>query len=81
MLAYDFPLLGVFWSLLEFAVLVLWIFIVIRVFIDNFERRDHHGVAKALWTLFIVFVPVIGVLAYIITRPADPDLVAAARQP
>jgi hypothetical protein len=47
------------------------------VFIDNFRRKDHHGVAKALWFLFIVFVPVIGVLAYLITRPADPYLVVA----
>jgi len=76
MLAYDFPLLGVFWSLLEFAVLVIWIIIVIRVFIDNFERRDHGGFAKAMWTLFIVFVPVIGVIAYIITRPREVEVVA-----
>ncbi len=75
MLAYDFPLLGVFWSLLEFAVLVIWIIIVIRVFIDNFERRDHGGFAKAMWTLFIVFVPVIGVIAYIITRPREVEVV------
>jgi hypothetical protein len=74
MLAYNFPLLEVFWSLLAFGLVILWIIIVIRVFIDNFERRDHHGLAKALWFLFIVFVPVIGVVAYIIARPADPDL-------
>ena len=72
MLAYDYPLLGVFWSLFMFALFVLWIFIVIWAFIDNFRRTDHHGVAKALWFLFIVFVPIIGVLAYLITRPADP---------
>lgn len=75
MFAYDYPLLGVFWSLLMFALLVLWIFIVIYVFIDNFRRRDHSGVAKALWFLFIVFVPVIGVLAYLITRPAELEVV------
>jgi Phospholipase_D-nuclease N-terminal len=75
MLAYDYPLLGVFWSLLMFAFFVLWIFIVISVFIDNFRRTDHHGVAKALWFLFIVFVPIIGVVAYLIARPADPVVV------
>jgi len=79
MLAYDFPLLGVLLSLLGFALLVVWIIIVIRVFIDNFERRDHSGFAKAMWTLFIVFVPVIGVLAYIITRPPEPDFGTAGR--
>ena len=74
-LAYDYPLLGVFWSLFMFAMFVLWIFIVVFVFIDNFRRTDHHGVAKGLWFLFIVFVPVIGVLAYLITRPAEPVVV------
>lgn len=74
LIAYSFPLLSVFWSLLMFALLILWIFIVIWCFIDNFRRRDHHGVAKALWFLFIVFVPVIGVLAYIITRPSTEDV-------
>ncbi|HEY2331983.1 MAG TPA: PLDc N-terminal domain-containing protein, partial [Acidimicrobiales bacterium] len=58
MLAYDFPLIGVFWSLLMFSLFVLWIVIVIYCFVDNFRRRDHHGIAKALWFLFIVFVPV-----------------------
>ncbi len=76
MLAYDYPLLGLFWTLLEIAVLVIWIIIVIRVFIDNFERRDHGGFAKAMWTLFIIFVPIIGVLAYIITRPREIEIVA-----
>jgi hypothetical protein len=78
MLAYDYPLLGVFWSIVMFSLFLLWIFIVIWVFIDNFRRRDHHGVAKALWFLFIVFVPVIGVLAYLIARPADPYAVVVA---
>jgi Phospholipase_D-nuclease N-terminal len=77
MLGYDYPLLGVFWSLFIFSILVLWIFTVIWVFIDNFRRHDHHGVAKALWALFIIFLPFIGVLAYIIARPAQLDIVAA----
>ena len=65
------PCSACFWSLLLFSLFVLWIFIVIWCFIDNFRRRDHHGVAKALWFLFIVFVPIIGVLAYLIARPAE----------
>jgi hypothetical protein len=74
-LAYDFPLLGVFWSLLMFSLFVLWIFIVIWCFIDNFRRKDHHGLAKALWFLFIVFVPIIGVFSYLVTRPVAVDVV------
>ena len=74
-LAYTYPLLSIIWTLLVFAGLVLWIFIVIWAFIDNFRRRDHGGVAKALWFVFIVFVPVIGVIAYLIARPPAADLV------
>ena len=77
LLAYSYPLLSVIWTLLVFAGLVLWIFIVIWCFIDNFRRRDHGGVAKALWFLFIVFVPVIGVIAYLITKPSAADVVVA----
>jgi hypothetical protein len=72
-LAYDYPLLGVFWSLFLFSMFVLWIFIVVWCFVDNFRRRDHHGFAKAMWFLFLVFVPVLGVFAYVVTRPAEPD--------
>ena len=77
MLAYSYPLLSVFWTLLMFAGFVLWIFIVIWTFIDNFRRRDHGGLAKAMWFLFIVFVPVIGVVAYLISRPREIDVVVA----
>jgi Phospholipase_D-nuclease N-terminal len=75
MFAYDYPLLSVFWSIFLFAVFLLWIFVVVWVFIDNFRRSDHSGWAKALWFLFIVFVPIIGVFSYILTRPADPYVV------
>jgi 4-amino-4-deoxy-L-arabinose transferase-like glycosyltransferase len=80
-LAYDYPLLGVFWSLLMFALFVLWIVIVIWCFIDNFRRRDHHGLAKALWFLFIVFVPVIGVFSYLVTRPAMVEVETVTEWP
>jgi hypothetical protein len=64
--------------MLIFASLVLWIFIVIWVFIDDFRRRDHGGIAQALWFVFIIFVPVIGVIAYLIARPSTADLVEVA---
>jgi len=72
MLAYDYPLLSVFWSILLFCLLVLWIFIVIWAFVDDFRRTDHGGWAKALWFLFIVFMPFLGVFVYLLARPADP---------
>ena len=77
MFAYDYPLLSVFWTIFLFAVLVLWIVIVIWVFVDNFRRTDHSGWAKALWFLFIVFVPVIGVFTYLVARPRNPYVVVA----
>lgn len=76
MLAYDYPLLGVFWTLVLFSLFVLWIFTVLWAFVDNFRRRDHGGWAKALWFLFILFLPVLGVFVYLLARPvADVDVV------
>ena len=74
MLAYDYPLLGVFWTLLLASLFILWIFIVIWAFIDNFRRKDHSGFAKALWFLFILFLPVLGVFVYLVARPATADV-------
>ena len=73
MLAYVYPILGVFWSMLIFFGFFLWIFIVIWVFIDNFRRSDHSGWAKAGWLILIIFVPLIGVCAYLIARPPQAE--------
>jgi hypothetical protein len=72
MLAYDYPLLGVFWTMFMVAAWAMWVFAVIWVFIDNFRRTDHSGWAKAIWALAVIFVPIIGVFSYVVTRPADP---------
>jgi hypothetical protein len=77
-LAYDYPILGVFWTLLLASLFFLWIFTVLWAFVDNFRRRDHGGMAKALWFVFIIFLPFFGVLFYLITRPADVDYVRYA---
>jgi len=50
--------------------------LIILVLADNFRRQDHSGWAKAAWTLFVIFVPLIGVLVYMIARPKD-DLMEA----
>jgi hypothetical protein len=62
----------VVWWITIFFIWVAWIFVVIRVFIDNFERHDHGGGAKAMWTILIIFLPVIGVISYLIARPSEP---------
>ena len=69
MLAYDYPLLGIFWSLMLLFMFVMVGFVVIYTFIDNFRRPDHSGLAKAGWALFIIVLPLLGALAYILARP------------
>ena len=66
--SYSLSLLGVFWTLLEFFLWVIWIWILIMVFIDIFRSHDLSGWAKALWFLFVLFIPLIGVLVYLIAR-------------
>ena len=73
MLAYDYPLLGIFWSITIFALWFMVIFAVIWAFIDNFRRRDHSGWAKAGWTVVILFLPLLGTLIYLVARPPEPE--------
>lgn len=80
----DYPLLNLLWTMIMFMFLVLWFSVVISVFLDNFRRNDHGGVAKAMWTFLIIFVPAIGVLAYMIARPRmteqDQQLIMQAKE-
>ena len=71
MLAYDYPLLGVFWTLVLFSLFFLVVFTVLWAFVDNLRRRDHGGWAKAGWAILILFLPLFGVFVYLIARPAD----------
>ena len=64
----SYPLLNVFWTMFEFFLWVIWIWILIMVFIDIFRSQDLSGWAKALWFLFVLFIPLIGVLVYLIAR-------------
>ncbi len=68
MLAYDYPLLNIFWTMLEFFVFFLWIWLLIVVFMDIFRSQDIGGLAKALWVVFVIILPFIGVLIYLIAR-------------
>ena len=73
-LADSYPFLNILWSMFIFFLLVIWVAFVIYILIDNFWRHDHSGWAKALWALFILVVPLIGMLVYLIARPSDPAL-------
>jgi len=64
--SYNYPLLSIFWTILEIFLLVIWFWILIKVFIDIFRNPDMGGFAKALWFLFVLFIPLIGVLVYLI---------------
>ena len=69
--SYSYPLLGAFWTILEIFLWVLWISVLIYVFIDIFRSHDLSGWARALWFLFVLFIPLIGVLVYLIARGGE----------
>ena len=64
----SYPVLGVFWTMLEFFAFVIFIFLVFTLATDIFRSDDLSGWAKAAWLIFIVFIPVIGIFAYLIAR-------------
>ena len=66
--SYSYPLLGAFWTIFEIFLWIIWIWILIYVFIDIFRSRDLSGWGKALWFIFVLFIPLIGVLVYLIVR-------------
>jgi hypothetical protein len=68
MLAYSYPLLGAFLTILYFCLFFIWIWLLVVVFIDIFRSHDMGGFAKALWVLFVIFLPWLGVLVYLIAR-------------
>ena len=64
----SYPLLNIFWTMFEFFLWVIWIWLLILVFVDIFRSHDLSGWAKALWVLFVLVIPLIGVLVYLIAR-------------
>jgi Short C-terminal domain/Phospholipase_D-nuclease N-terminal len=64
----NYPLLNIFWTIFEVFLWVVWFWILITVFIDIFRSHDLSGVSKALWFVFVLFIPLIGVLVYLIVR-------------
>ena len=67
-IAADYPFMDVLWSRIIFFFWVIWIWIVITVLIDVFRRHDIGGFAKALWVIFVVILPWLGVLIYLIVE-------------
>ena len=75
----SYPLLNVFWTIFIFSLWVIWIWTLIMVFIDIFRSHDLSGGAKALWFLLVLFIPLIGVLVYLIVRGGSMQERAAGR--
>jgi ABC-type multidrug transport system fused ATPase/permease subunit len=66
--SYSYPVLGAFWTIFMIFLWVIWFWILITIFIDLFRSHDLSGWAKALWFIFILILPLIGVLVYLIAR-------------
>ena len=66
--SYSYPLLGAFWTIFEIFLWIIWFWILITVFIDIFRSPDLSGWGEALALLFVLIIPLIGVLVYLIVR-------------
>ncbi len=66
--ASSYPFLDILWTTLIFFAWVIFIWIAITVLIDVFRRRDISGWGKAAWVIFVVILPWIGVLVYLIAN-------------
>jgi putative oligomerization/nucleic acid binding protein/phospholipase D-like protein len=64
----DYPLANIIWTMLVFFGFVIWIWTLFMVFADLFSRHDIGGWAKAGWTLFVIVLPLLGVLVYLIAE-------------
>ena len=67
-IAADYPFLDVLWTMILFFAWIAWIWIAITCFIDIFRRHDIGGGHKALWVVFIIVIPFLGVLVYLIAQ-------------
>jgi hypothetical protein len=66
--SYQYPILDIFWTMLYFFLFFIWIWLLITVFGDIFRSHDMGGWSKALWSIFIIVIPFLGVFVYLIAR-------------
>ena len=69
-IASSYPFLSILWTIIIIVAFVIWIWMVIMVLIDIFSRPDLSGWAKAGWVTFVIVLPFIGVLCYLIAFSA-----------
>jgi Short C-terminal domain/Phospholipase_D-nuclease N-terminal len=77
---YQYPILDFFFTMLEFFLFIIWIWLLITVFSDIFRSRDLGGWAKALWSIFVIVIPFLGVFVYLIARGGKMHEQAAQQQ-
>lgn len=68
MIAYTYPLLNIMWTMFVFFALFAWIWVLISIFTDIFRSPDLSGVAKALWFVGVLVLPLVGAVVYLIAR-------------
>jgi hypothetical protein len=66
--AADYPFLDIFWTMIIFFCWVVWIWMMIAILSDVFRRRDISGWSKAAWTVFLIVLPFLGALIYLIAN-------------
>jgi hypothetical protein len=69
--AADYPLLNIIWTMIVFFGFVIWIWLLFSVLVDVFRRDDISGWVKAGWCLLVIFLPLFGVLIYLIAHGKD----------
>jgi hypothetical protein len=67
-IAADYPFLDILWSMIIFFAWVIWIWMMIVILTDVFRRQDIGGWAKAAWTVFLIVLPFLGALVYLIAQ-------------
>ncbi len=78
MIASSYPILDAFLTMLYFFLFIIWIWLLIMVFTDIFRSHDMGGGAKALWVIFVIVIPYLGVFVYLIARGGKMHERAAA---
>jgi len=68
MFAYDYPILGFFWTVLILMLWIWWLFLLFRIIFDIFRSHDLSGFGKAGWLILTLLLPFLGVLIYVIVR-------------
>ena len=64
----DYPFLNIFWTMIIFFAWVAWIWILVMIFSDLFRRHDSSGWKEALWVVFLICIPFLGALVYLIAN-------------